>query len=187
MDLNLTQMDLSKWFKNIEYMIGICNSLTDRTHAKSMIKKILKSSLCFDYEASEYIKYNNSSDIIVMINRNKQIIISLTEKINNVNSYPDDKEQTTKITFVEIEKWKQDLMYKAGIMLTMKENEHKRMFAESIKRSLYTLSIYIDSYSLNLKKDDNDYKRKIIDLNTISNQINNSMESIDKCISGFFP
>ena len=163
-------------------MIGISNSLTDRTHAKSMVKKILKSSLCFDFEAAKYIKINDSSDVIVMISRNKQIIISLTEKLHNINSYPNDINQTTKITFIEIEKWKQDLMYKVGIMLTMEEN-NKRMFAETIRRSLYTLSIYINSYSLNLKIDDNDYQRKIIDLNIISNQINNLMVSINKCIS----
>jgi hypothetical protein len=183
MDVNLTQMDLSKWFKNIECMVGISNSLTDRRHAKNMVKKILKSSLCFDFEATKYININKSSDVIVMINRNKQIIVSLTEKLNNINSYPDDITQTTKITFFEIEKWKQDLMYKVGIMLTMEENEHKKMFAQAIKRSLYTLSIYINSYSLNLKLEDNDYSRKIIDLNIISNQINNLMESINKCIS----
>ena len=186
MDVNLTQMDISKWFKNIEYMFGISNSLTDRAHAKSMVKKILKSSLCFDFEAAKYIKINDSSDVIVMISRNKQIIISLTEKLHNINSYPNDINQTTKITFIEIEKWKQDLMYKVGIMLTMEENEHKKMFANSIKRSLYTLSIYINSYSLNLKFEDNDYQRKIIDLNIISNQINNLMKSIDKCTSNLY-
>jgi hypothetical protein len=181
MSNNLTQMDLGRWFRNIEYLFGIANTLSDRQSAHNMVKCLLRSSMCFDNMVSNYLVNTPSIDVEVMLNRNRTIITSMISKLEDIKSYQTNTEEKYNITFFELERWKRDLMCKTGIMLSMDHSEHRNNFAMHIKKSIKLLSLYVIAYGKRLNKTNDNSSQKASDLITIIKQLINLYKSISAC------
>jgi len=182
MSNNLTQMDLGRWFRNIEYLFGIANTLNDKKSAQNMVKCLLRCCMTFDEMVLTYLASTPSVDVEVMLNRNRVIIKSMESKLEDIESYEDDVNQLYNITFFELEKWKRDLMCKTGIMLSMEHSEQRTHFAMHIKKSIKLLSLYVISYANRLETTTDNSPQRSSDLLTIVKQLINLHRSICACM-----
>jgi hypothetical protein len=183
-------MDLGRWFRNIEYLYGILNSINERKKIRCLSKSLYNSMICFKSMAEQYILHTNSSDTNIMLNRINVLLLNLEQKnviVESdfaVQSFTDNSTLETNpdtlpnITFFELEKWKQNIMYKVGILMSMADNEHKMMFKKQIINSIKVISIYTISYLRFLSKSDVQYIQKIHDLKTLLIQVKNLYESL---------
>jgi len=171
----LTQMDIGKWFRHIEYMVGILNSISDKKRAESLTKTLIKSSKMFLNMANNYFDQTDSDDVEVMINRIEIILQNLYQKTMTNKQLSLDTNPYENITFFELEKWKQNIMYMVGIMFSMKDEEQE-LFKKKIKHSIKILFIYGLSYLNELDED----KRKINDVNILLYQIINIFNNLKK-------
>jgi hypothetical protein len=156
----ITQMDLGRWFRNIEYLYGILNSINEMNKIRHLSKHLYRSMICFKSMAEQYISHTRSSDTTIMLNRINILLLNLEQK--NMTLYNEPIEENSSnlsvliseyetdtlpnITFFELEKWKQNIMYKVGILMSMSDNEHKMMFKKQIKNSIKVISIYTICY-----------------------------------------
>ena len=174
-DSCLTQMDLGRWFRHIEYLFGILNSISDTYRSLHMTKCLLKSSLAFNEYAVQYVQHTNSFDVNMMVNRIIVIIENLKLKMNLLVNSPPIINDEPNITFFELEKWKQNIMYKIGAMLSMDDSISKTNFKKYIKRGLRVLVINAINYVKKLN--DNDVQ-KIHDIKVLVKQVINLSQSI---------
>jgi len=191
----ITQMDLGRWFRNIEYLYGILNSINEKKKFKYLSTHLYKSMICFKSMAEQYILHTNSSDTTIMLNRINVLLLNLEQKnvivesgvasglkpnLETKSNLETDTETLPNITFFELEQWKQNIMYKVGILMSMSDNEHKMMFKKQIINSIKVISIYTISYLRFLSKTDSQYIQKVHDLKTLLVQVKNLYESLMK-------
>jgi hypothetical protein len=172
---SLTQMDIGKWFRHIEYMVGILNSISDRKRAESLTKSLIKSSKMFLVIANDYFDQTNSDDVEVMINRMEMILKNLDQKIITNKQLSLDTNPYENITFFELEKWKQNIMYMVGIMYSLKDDE-QILFKNKIRHSIKILFVYALCYLNELNED----QRKINDVNILLYQIINIFNNLKR-------
>jgi len=168
-------MDLGRWFRHIEYMFGILNSINDTERAIHMTKCLFKSSSTFNELAVQYVQHTNSFDVNIMINRINIIIKNLELKNNLLISSNKIVNNQLNITFFELEKWKQNIMYKVGAMLSMDDSILKTNFKKHIKRSLRVLVINAMCYIKNL---DVNETQKIHDIKVLIKQVINLSQNL---------
>ena len=172
----ITQMDLGRWFRNIEYLYGILNSINEKKKFKYLSTHLYRSMICFKSMAEQYILHTSSSDTTIMLNRINVLLLNLEQKnvivesgfavqsfTNNSNlesTLETNPDSLPNITFFELEQWKQNIMYKVGILMSMTENEHTMMFKKQIINSIKVISIYTISYLRFLSKTDYQYIQK---------------------------
>jgi len=183
----ITQMDLGRWFRNIEYLYGILNSINEKKKFKYLSKHLYRSMICFKSMAEQYILHTSSSDTTIMLNRINVLLLNLEQKNVIVESgfasgldSTLETETLPNITFFELEQWKQNIMYKVGILMSMSDNEHKMMFKKQIINSIKVISIYTISYLRFLSNTDSQYIQKVHDLKTLLIQVKNLYESLMK-------
>ena len=197
----ITQMDLGRWFRNIEYLYGILNSINERKKFKYLSTHLYRSMICFKSMAEQYILHTNSSDTTIMLNRINVLLLNLEQKnvivesgfasglksgqettlgTNLETTLETNPDSLPNITFFELEQWKQNIMYKVGILMSMSDNEHKMMFKKQIINSIKVISIYTISYLRFLSKTDSLYIQKVHDLKTLLVQVKNLYESLMK-------
>lgn len=172
---SLTQMDLGKWFRHIEYMVGILNSIGDKNRAMSLNKSLIRSCQMFIKLAKEYFNLVDADDVDVMINRVKIIQTNLEEKLKLNDKLPLIENAFEQITFVELEKWKQHIMYMVGVMMSTPQNNHK-MFIAKIRQEIKILFMYGLTYYNNLDEEE----RKENDVQAILLQIINIYKNIQQ-------
>ena len=174
----ITQMDLGRWFRNIEYLYGILNSISEEKKIKCLSRSLYNSMICFKSMAEQYILHTSSTDTTIMLNRINVLLLNLEQK-NIILSSETVTESLPNITFFELEKWKQNIMYKVGILMSMADNEHKMMFKKQIKNSIKSISIYTICYLRYLLETDANYIQKTHDLKTLLIQVKNLYESLN--------
>ena len=187
----ITQMDLGRWFRNIEYLYGILNSINERKKFKYLSTHLYRSMICFKSMAEQYILHTSSSDTTIMLNRINVLLLNLEQKnvivesgfasglkSNQETTLETNPDSLPNITFFELEQWKQNIMYKVGILMSMTENEHTMMFKKQIINSIKVISIYTISYLRFLSKTDSQYIQKVHDLKTLLVQVKNLYESL---------
>lgn len=147
--------------------------------------------ICFKSMAEQYILHTNSSDTTIMLNRINVLLLNLEQKnvivesgfasgLDSTLETNSDTETLPNITFFELEQWKQNIMYKVGILMSMSDNEHKMMFKKQIINSIKVISIYTISYLRFLSNTDSQYIQKVHDLKTLLVQVKNLYESLMK-------
>lgn len=165
----LTQMDIGKWFRHIEYLVGILYTIADKKRANSLTKSLIRSSNMFLNYANNYYDITESNDVEVMINRIKIIIENLNQKMIINSNLPDETNPYENITFFELEKWKQHIMYMVGVMMS-KETNKQQILKSNIRKSIKILFVYAECY---LNKLDDEDDKKTNDIKVLLVQIIN--------------
>jgi len=176
-------MDLGKWFRNIEHLIGILNGINDKIEATKLTNSLIRTSHVFKAMTEYYLSQCESYDIEVMLNRISIIIDNLNIRIEQNEILSTNNNVFINITFFELEKWKQGIMNKVGILFSMSDNLVKKMFRKEILTSIKVLSMYTISYLIHLnkieiKQESSIEKRKIHDLNILINQLINIVKGL---------
>jgi len=175
-NLCLTQMDLTRWFKSIEHLIGILNGINDYTRANNLTKSLIRSTKCFKSLGEYYLSHCDSYDVKVMLNRITIIIQNLKLK----ECLQTDSNVLINITFFELEKWKQGIMYKIGVLMAMSDSVMQNMFCKKILQEILCLTMYANAYLEKLKSDTTPELRKIHDLNILITQLINIAKNMIK-------
>ena len=159
--------------------------------------------ICFKSMAEQYILHTNSSDTTIMLNRINVLLLNLEQKnviveygiasglksaletnseSNSKSNSKSNSDSLPNITFFELEKWKQNIMYKVGILMSMADNEHKMMFKKQIINSIKVISIYTISYLRHLSETETEsqFIQKVHDLKTLLIQVKNLYGSLIK-------
>jgi hypothetical protein len=170
---SLTQMDLTKWFRHIEYMVGILNSIGDKNRANDLNKSLIRSCQMFIKMSNEYFNVVDSDDVEVMMNRVKIILDNLHNKMKSNYLLPLIDDAFEQITFDELEKWKQHIMYMVGVMMSTPLDYHK-IFGERIRQDIKILFLYSLAYYNKLdeeEREENDVKALMLQIINIYNNI----------------
>ena len=169
----LTQMDLGKWFRHIEYIVGILNSISDKERAIALNKSLLRSCYVFLNMATTYVDQTDSDDVDVMICRIKTIIINLQQKMSSNHLLKIQENAYEQITFYELEKWKQHIMYMVGVMMATSKEYHNR-YRVKIRNDIKILFVYGLAYLNKLDEEE----RKANDIQALLLQIINIYNNI---------
>jgi len=167
-------MDLGRWFRHIEYLIGISNGIANKDRAQHMTRCLIRSVTMFISISENYLQYAESQDVVVMFNRASIILKNLNEKFDSYDGIIENNEHAPcEITFFELEKWKQHLMYKVGVMMSMENTIVKSMFKKYIRNAIKQLTLHTITYMNNLQEDGKLSTQRIHDLKVLVIQVRN--------------
>lgn len=170
---SLTQMDLTKWFRHIEYMVGILNSIGDKERADNLNRSLIRSCQMYIKMSKEYFNLVDSDDVETMMKRVKIILQNLQEKMKLNNKLPLTEDPYEQITFYELESWKQHIMYMVGVMMSTPTSYHK-IYSQKIRQDIKILFLYGLAYYNKLdeeEREENDVRAILLQIINIYNNI----------------
>jgi len=174
-------MDLGKWFRHIEYLIGISNGIANKERAQHMTRCLIRSVTMFISLSENYLQHTESQDIMIMCNRATIILKNLNEKFNSYDEiiqFVNNENTECQITFFELEKWKHGIMYKVGVMMSIDNNIVKNMFKKHIRNTIKLLTLHTINYINNLQEDGKLSSQRIHDLRVLIVQVKNIYNSL---------
>ena len=150
--MSATKMDLGKWFRHIEYLFGILNTIKDKDRFNEMSKSLLTTAKHVKNCMDNYLLKVKQTDVKIMSGRLSTLIVNLeTNQYLSSKMLRKDPKAFESITFLEIEKWKQCIMFKVGMIMSLDKNsKHRQQCLNELKRAVETLKSYVKGYKLAL-------------------------------------
>jgi hypothetical protein len=146
--MNATKIDLIKWFKDIKYLTGILNTIKDKDIFNNFSNSLLRTAKHVKSCMENYLSKVEQMDVEIMVNKLSTLISNLEiSQYLSPKVLGKDTKVFESITFVEIEKWKQCIMYRVGSIISLDKNsKHKKQSLDELKMEIKLLKIYVKGY-----------------------------------------